>query len=294
MNNKPMGKITDLHVTYISLVKKPATGKQVILRSEQGKPTVFEIRKMDSKLQRVYGIVYAPGQVDSQGDYADADVIRRAATNFLRDYNQHNVDTEHSWSTEMACVAESWLLRSADPLFPEEPEGAWAVGIQIYDPDLWKRLESGELTGLSLAGMAQYEQPPIAAKSEDEPPGWFKQLLTKAGFVPEQKEEPVEVNKEELQKMIAEEVAKGIASGLAEIQKSLKPTEKADGCNGKCLDASGQCPHGLAKSADPQPNAEIAELKKGLGDLTELVKGLAQKGGSESGGGGVVKKSFLD
>ncbi len=291
-----MGKITDLHVNYLSLVKRPATGKHVILRSKDaGTPRLFEVAKMDSALQRAYGIVYAPGQVDSQGDFADADVIRRASTNFMRSYNQQNVDVEHSFSSEMACVAETWLVRKGDPLFPEEPEGAWAVGIQIYDPDIWKRLESGELTGLSLAGMAEYEQPPIAQKS-DEAPNWFTQFLTKAGLVPEKQEEPITAMKEEeLKALIAAEIAKGVAAALVEAKKT--ETQKADACNGKCLKSDGTCPHGLAaKSADPvESKKEMDDLKKGMADLTELVKSMAQKGGGESGAPGAgVKKSFLD
>jgi len=270
-----MSKITDLHVSAISLVRRPATGKSVILRSEGLTASTFEIRKTDAKLQRVYGIVYAPGQVDSQGDYADADVIRRAATQFMRSYNQEAIDTEHSFDWEMALVAESWLIRKGDPLFPEEPDGAWAVGIQIYDPDLWKRLESGELTGLSLAGMAEYETPPIAQKS-DEAPGWFVQFLTKAGLLPEPKpteQEPSQAMKEEeIKALIASEIAKGVAAALAEVKKSEED-----------------------QKAKAEADQKFADLEKSVKEMGDTLKLLAQKNGSESGApGGTVKKSFLD
>jgi hypothetical protein len=280
-----MGKITELHVSHISLVKRPATGKHVILRSGNPHPQplsqgergakVFEIRKMDAKLQRVYGIVYAPGEVDSQGDYADADVIRRAATAFLRNYNQQNVDTEHSFSSEMACVAETWLIRKGDPLFPDEPDGAWAVGIQIYDPDLWRRLESGELTGLSLAGLAQYEQPDVARKSDEtETPGWFMRWLRSAGLRKEAiptSEEP-EVNEEQIKALLKSEIPTLVTATLA-ARKSAE----------------------TAAAEETARKQEMADLKKSVADLTELVKGMAHKGSHESGAtDSGVRKSFLD
>ncbi|CAE7405628.1 xkdF [Symbiodinium microadriaticum] len=127
-----------------------------------------------------YGIVYAPNQPDAHGDSADAGTIRAAAYGFMREARLKNIDAEHSFAPEQAFVAESWLTRPGDPVFPNETPGAWAVGIQIADPDLWQQLKRRELTGISLAGFASIEEDTTeTAKDEsgtDHLDGWAKRL----------------------------------------------------------------------------------------------------------------------
>ncbi|OQY56420.1 MAG: hypothetical protein B6247_03980 [Candidatus Parabeggiatoa sp. nov. 2] len=165
-------KLHDLVVDFISLVKHPATDKGIILKSGQQAQS-FKIIKTDDELQRAYGIVYAPNQVDLQGDSTDVQTIRTAADHFMREGRQKNIDVEHSFEPqENVYVAESWLVRQPDSLFSDEPDGAWAVGIQIKDADVWQRLKKGELTGISLAGTATVAEEPN--KENDTPPRWFQ------------------------------------------------------------------------------------------------------------------------
>lgn len=167
-------KLTELDVEFISLVATPANGKALVLKS--GAARVFALKAGPDEQMRAYGIVYAPGEVDSQGDTADAATILRAANGFMRQERTNKVDLEHSFRPEEAFVAESWIVRKSDPLFPEQPDGAWAVGIQVGDPEIWRRLKSGELTGLSLAGNAMSE-----ALESDGPvtKGWLADLFSR-------------------------------------------------------------------------------------------------------------------
>ncbi|MDW8399394.1 MAG: XkdF-like putative serine protease domain-containing protein [Acetobacteraceae bacterium] len=153
-----MPKLTDLDVEFISLVKRPANGRRIVLRGADARGREFALTRADARLRRVYGIVYAPDSVDSQGDWADAQTIRRAADRFMLHGRAPNVDREHDFNPAPAFVAESWLTRTGDPLFPHEREGAWAVGIQITDAALWDAIEAGEVEGLSLAGTARLEK----------------------------------------------------------------------------------------------------------------------------------------
>lgn len=167
-----MRVLTEIQVDFISLVKRPATGKSLFLKGEQ--PVhVFEFTKNNDELMRAYGIVYSPGITDLQGDTADAPTIRKAADAFMQKGISQRVDIEHSFTpTDAAYVAESWLVRKGDPLFPEEPDGAWAVGVQVTDPMLWNQLKKGEITGFSMAGTAKAVQ-----KSDSEMPTWFSEFL---------------------------------------------------------------------------------------------------------------------
>lgn len=152
-----MPKITDLDVQFISLVKRPANGRGILLRGATS-AREFAIVKADPLLKRVYGIVYAPDSVDAQGDWTDAETIRRAADAWMQSGRSRNVDAEHDFTPLPAFVAESWLVKSGDPLFADEKPGAWAVGIQIEDAALWDAIEAGDVEGLSLAGTARLEK----------------------------------------------------------------------------------------------------------------------------------------
>lgn len=153
-----MPKLADLSVEFISLVKRPANGRRVILRGADSRGREFPIAKADAKLHRVYGVVYAPDSVDAQGDWTDAETIRKAADRWMQEGRAPYVDQEHQFQPVPAFVAESWLVRKGDPLFPDEKEGAWAVGIQVLDAALWDAIEAGEVEGLSLAGTARLEK----------------------------------------------------------------------------------------------------------------------------------------
>lgn len=204
-----MGEITELSVSFLSLVKTPATGKSLTLKSAKPneRATQFAITKTDDDRMIAYGIVYAPDQVDAHDEYASAQTIRRAAYEFMREARLKNIDTEHSFTTEMAYVAESWLIRKGDALFPDEPEGAWAVGIQIGDVDLWKKLKTGDLTGISLAGIGRVEDdpadpPPASFTQKDAVPGWFQKFLTAATRSKDTPKEETDMTEDEVKDIV--------------------------------------------------------------------------------------------
>lgn len=153
-----MPELRDLAVEWISLVKRPANRRALVLRA-QGQQRPIAIQRMDAEMMRAYGIVYAPDDIDSQGDWASANTIRRAADRYMREGLSRNVDSEHNFRESGHYVAESWLVRAGDALFPNEKPGAWAVGIQLTDPIEWAELQAGTREGLSLAGSATFAEP---------------------------------------------------------------------------------------------------------------------------------------
>ena len=160
MSGMPV-ELRDMKVDFISLVSKGANGKRIIWKAGDERPEgadAFEtpLRKLVKSDEKrvVYGIVYGPGQVDSQGEYAERGEIEKAAYGFMKGLRLLNVDAQHDFDPRAAFVAESWLTKGADPLFPDEPEGSWAVGIRVEDEALWASVKKGELAGLSMAGYA--------------------------------------------------------------------------------------------------------------------------------------------
>jgi len=173
---KARRRIKKATVTHISLVHSGANQKTILWKSgdEPVHSTVATIAKTDDEQRMVYGIVYAPDQVDNQGDVADAEVIRDMAYTFMKMQFTPNVDRQHNYMGGEGYVAESWLLRKNDALFPKEPEGSWAVGIKVEKDDTWQAIKDGAITGISMAGEGAVE---VLQKADDDPDESFVQKI---------------------------------------------------------------------------------------------------------------------
>ncbi len=284
-----MAKLKDLSVSFLSLVATPATGKGLTLKHDKGqRPAAFDLVIKNDDMMRAYGVVYAPNQEDAHGDSADVDTIRKAQAEFMREGRLKNIDTEHSFTSEMAYVAESWLIRKGDPLFSDEPEGAWAVGIQVGDPDLWKQLKSGELTGISLAGIARMEpseNDPAQHRytEKDAEVGMIARLIKALTGAPHQ--DPIEetdMTKEEVQALVAETLKSVLPDALKDANPSASdPAPKASETElqkaKELLKANGIDVPDLAPDGEDL-DAKIAKaMAKAVGDTNSEEKSIDQK-----------------
>lgn len=162
-----MRKLKKLKVDFVSLVDKGANQKQIICKNSDNPGQILKtiaISKTNKVKKMVYGIVYAPDEVDAHGDTADAETIEKASQEFMKSLKLHNIDKQHNLEVQKAYVAENWIVRKGDELFSEV--GAWAQGIKIEDEELWKECESGEITGFSLYGTAEVEEVEDESKLE--------------------------------------------------------------------------------------------------------------------------------
>jgi tetrahydromethanopterin S-methyltransferase subunit B len=155
--------LKDVDVQFISLVSEGANQKTIIWKSAKPteKPTftrTIPISKTDDEKRLVYGIVYAPNEVDTDGDTMLAKDIEQMSYDFMNKARTNKVDDSHDFVADDGFVAESWILKSADPLFPDESVGSWAVGIKVTNDETWEKVKSGEIGGLSLAGTGTYEE----------------------------------------------------------------------------------------------------------------------------------------
>lgn len=296
-----MAKLKDLSVSFLSLVKTPATGKGLTLKSAKPgeRAATFEIIKTDDELMRAYGVVYAPDQEDAHGDTADAATIRKAQAEFMREGRVQNIDTEHSFTAEMAFVAESWLVRKSDPLFSDEPEGAWAVGIQIGDPDLWKQLKSGELTGISLAGVARMEPEPddpanprYTEKTQDAP-SWVERLIKAlTGASQETIEETDEMDKQEVQDIVRATLKDELGSA---IKDALKTAGVGTTAEPKPDATTDQEPSSEATPEETDISKAIAKGFKALEDKVDdkITKALAKGMTETNPAAGDIEESYV-
>lgn len=303
-----MAKLKELSVTFLSLVATPATGKGLTLKAKEGqRAQVFEIAKADDERMVAYGIVYAPDQEDAHGDTADAETIRKACYEFMREGRLKNIDTEHSFTTEMAFVCESWLVRKGDELFPKEPEGAWAVGIRVGDPDLWNKLKSGELTGISLAGIARVDpdpdETPDAQFVGKQAPGWFTSWIKSlTGQEPPKPIEETEMTKEEVTALVAETLKSALPDALKEAGMAAPPAKEepteVEKAVAAALKAAGIEPKEKAEDDEGDDGAIAkaveAAVAKAVGPKVEaaIAKAVA-KGVTEADPSAQAEESFL-
>lgn len=149
-----MAKLKALRVAFISLVKKPANKLDIVYKSADGKFTddkEIKIRKSTAE-GLVYGTVYEPNVKDTDGDWADAETIRKAAHDFMERSRIDKIDENHNEKPSGARVVESSV----------NEKGAWDVVIKM-DPssDTFKKVQKGELKGLSMGAYCE--------KSNEEP-----------------------------------------------------------------------------------------------------------------------------
>lgn len=145
-------EITDMQIKLISLVSAGANNKKIVYKNENFNELLrVDFKKSDIEQGVVYGIVYAPDEVDTQGEFANADEIKKAAYDFMKRSDlRYCIDVNHNFNIADAYICESWIVKSKDEFFDEE--GAWAVGIKIEDEELRDMVKNGSITGLSMYG----------------------------------------------------------------------------------------------------------------------------------------------
>lgn len=112
---------------------------------------VFKVAQEEQRI--VMAEVYAPMRGDSDGEYMDAEGIRKMAYKFMRDMKLDKVDKQHTNElSNGARVVESFIARKGDPTFIE---GAWVVGVHIPDDEDWAAVKSGKINGFSIEALVQ-------------------------------------------------------------------------------------------------------------------------------------------
>ena len=108
----------------------------------------------------VGGIVYAPDEVDGQGDYTDSDEIWKAMKHYMSSsggvmkimHDGHAINT----SIVECFQAEEDTVKGGENV----PAGAWYLSAYVppEHESLWKAIKDGRITGFSMAGSADVEE----------------------------------------------------------------------------------------------------------------------------------------
>lgn len=157
-------EIFDAKISFISLVDRPANRRKFLMIKNAGRNgnTSFEahgrILKSESKKDThfVTGIAYEPLVADTDDNYMTAEEIEKMAHWFMK--NGRMVDEQHSFDPNTKCeIVESWIANE-DTEIGGQPvtKGTWLIKIEVGDSAMWEKIQNGELSGLSIGGMARY------------------------------------------------------------------------------------------------------------------------------------------
>lgn len=137
-------------------------GKQVLTSvSTEGQDVTkryyVPITKINKEEQTITGVVLQPEIVDAQGDIIGADVISKAAHEFLAGYNAvTKLGLMHKDFKPQFELYESYIV-PIDTVIGGEivKAGSWVIVVHILAKKIWDQVKAGKLTGFSIGGKAK-------------------------------------------------------------------------------------------------------------------------------------------
>ena len=117
--------------------------------AESGERLMF--RKFDLDKHLVYAEVYLPDAEDAHGHSMTAIEIEKMAHGFMKNARTTQIDLNHDNETNYGCfMVESFIARDTDP---DYAPGAWVAVVKVDNPEVWRMIKEGEITGFSFEGI---------------------------------------------------------------------------------------------------------------------------------------------
>lgn len=136
-------------------IKEQKVKKEEEKKEEPAEENFKPVRifKMDVPKQIIGVVVYAPDEEDTQGDTANEEEIEKAAHKF--NIGDRVFKVMHEGKEVDVDLLESYLMPANVTIGKEKiKKGSWFAVCKINDKGVWKKIESGELTGISMGGVA--------------------------------------------------------------------------------------------------------------------------------------------
>lgn len=112
--------------------------------------THVRIQKKDADKQLVYGVVYAPGEIDSHGEAMMAEDIELMCHRFMKLVAKRGgevIDMEHDNVAIAAYPVESYIETEDGK---DWPKGSWIMAVKVDDPTIWAKIKKGLINGFSF------------------------------------------------------------------------------------------------------------------------------------------------
>lgn len=182
MKVKKAIEIVDANIDFVSLVDKAANGIKFLFAKSEDGDRRFNIQtkiiKADDDTHTVVGVVYEPGVEDAHGDFMKADEIKKAAELFNE--SGEGIDVQHNEVaiTDGVTIVKSWVTDEETTLYGEViKSGTWMMEIEVTNVEIWKAIEDGSITGLSMGGSGTYIMEDVEAVAKSEKISIFKKMV---------------------------------------------------------------------------------------------------------------------
>ena len=154
----------ELAIDAISLVSAPAIEQEFVFFGKEKNNLTFAKVDEDKKMLISPALIpdkqifrHNPNTQEDYYVYFSKDTVRKASELYLKNNNHHKATHEHSERVSGVLTVESWIIE--DPKMDNStlygfslPKGTWMVKMRIQNEDLWQKIKSGELKGLSIEG----------------------------------------------------------------------------------------------------------------------------------------------
>jgi hypothetical protein len=153
-----------LAIDCISLVSAPAIEENMVYMSKA--KNNLTLAKVDEDKRELISPALIPDKniyrydADTDSDYYvyfSKDTVKNCAYSFLKNNNHHKATLEHQDRVSGVLTVESWIIE--DPKIDKStlygfslPKGTWMVKMSITNDDLWSKVKSGDIKGLSIEG----------------------------------------------------------------------------------------------------------------------------------------------
>ena len=153
----------ELAIDAISLVTSPAIEQDFVYFGKDKNNLTFA--KVDEEKKMLVSPALIPNKQIFRHDpntdsdyyvYFSKDTVRQASELYLRHNNHHKATYQHQDRVSGVLTVESWIKEGdmdKSKLYGFDlPNGTWFVKMKIENDELWDRIKSGELKGLSIEG----------------------------------------------------------------------------------------------------------------------------------------------
>ncbi len=153
----------ELAIDAISLVSAPAIEQDFVYFGKEKNNLTFA--KVDEEKRMLVSPALIPNKqifrYDPNTDseyyvYFSPETVRKASELYLKHNNHHKATYEHKDRISGVLTVESWIKEGdmdKSKLYGFDlPNGTWFVKMKIQNEDLWNKIKSGELKGLSIEG----------------------------------------------------------------------------------------------------------------------------------------------
>lgn len=182
----------ELAIDAISLVTSPAIEQDFVFFGKEKNNLTFA--KVDEEKRMLVSPALIPNKQIFRHDpntdsdyyvYFSKETVRKASELYLKHNNHHKATYQHQDRVSGVLTVESWIIEDTkldkSTLYGYSlPVGTWMVKLSISNDEIWSKIKSGELKGLSIEGYFtnKFEQMQKKEFTNEEVKTALKELLS--------------------------------------------------------------------------------------------------------------------